>query len=98
MTKNEKAAAAAPAPQQYRALVGFNYPNRDPEAPKGSEIRVEAGEVGPLPDWLIAGQLAQHAIEPFPPPAPAPAGALTVAEDAGAMSLAQDGELSEGKE
>lgn len=56
-----KKAEGTPAPR-FRALVGFNYPDRRPDAAKGAEIRVEAGDVVELPEAIAAQQLTCGAV------------------------------------
>jgi hypothetical protein len=102
------AAAAASRPTTYRALVGLSYPRPggpiQTKSPGGkditsAEIHVEAGTEGlDLPATTVAALLPQGAIEVWPPPPPPPPGSLTVVVDAGNLSLAQNGQLSETKE
>jgi hypothetical protein len=100
-----------PAPQTtYRALAGISYPRPggpveiasefNPEKKRISrEIHVEAGTEGlVLPDKVVAELLPRGAIEIHPPPPPPPPGSLAVVEEAGSVSLAQDGQVSEAKE
>lgn len=105
-------APASPPPAQYRATEGFNHPlvggpiqAPDKKAKGGHrtvrEGRVEAGDVVPaekLPAQTIAWGLANGVLKVEPPPPPGSVSLTDGLGEAGNLSLAQDGQLSEVKE
>lgn len=106
--KNEQPAAVAAEPVRYRATEGFNHPlvggTVQGKSPGGKPItirerRVEKDDVveaSTLPEKTIAWGLGNGFLVAHPPPPP---GALSPAPgEAGNLSLAQDGQLSEVKE